>query len=89
MSYADPSLTSACIEAGGLPIRNVPAGDRFKPHHIQRLSDGRWLYLVHSMRGQTLLSGTTYTKDGAFRAARNFIKNNQNAVYSPSECRGG
>jgi hypothetical protein len=81
MSYADPSLASARIEAGGLPMGNIPADDTFRPDHIQHLSDGRWLCMVHSVQGESLLVGTAHSKDGAIRAARNFIKRNQSAVY--------
>jgi hypothetical protein len=63
-------------------------GGNFKPDHVQHLADGRWLYLVHSVTMRNLLSGIADTKDGAIRAARNFVKRNQNAIYSPGRCGG-
>lgn len=40
-----------------------------------------WYWEVWDKKGEILECGYASTQDGAFRAARNFIRRNQNLVY--------
>jgi hypothetical protein len=74
-------LYNSVLADGFIPVVNVGIGAAFKPDHVLPMQSGRWLVLVHSVHGKSLLTTSVDTQDGAIRAARNFIKRNQYAIW--------
>lgn len=63
-----------------------PSADGVNNYWIRRAPDGeRYFWSVYNIDGVLVEWGYTSTYDHAFRAVRNFIKNNQELVYGHKE----